>query len=75
VCAIEEVRHRLGVISQRLLLYGHAAFRQPWVQGAYLGQLMAPLYEAWRLFSARAPPGFLLDGQIPHEAGVRAMTA
>jgi hypothetical protein len=75
VCAIKEVRHRLGVISQRLLLHGHAAFRQPWVLGAYLGQLMALLCVAWRPFSTRAPPGFLLDGQVPHKASMRAMAA
>jgi hypothetical protein len=73
VGAVEIVRHRLGEITQRLLLDHHAARGQPSMLAARLGQLAAMLLPARRSRAAGSPPGLLFDGQIPYEPRVSAV--
>ncbi len=73
VGAGEEGRHGLDEVSQRLLLDHLAAGPQPGMLGAGSGELAALLQVARRARAAGAPPGLLLDRQIPHEPRMRAM--
>src|SRR5208282_1169843 len=43
------------------------------VLGSRLGELPALLQVSWRARPARAPVGVLLDGQVPHVPGMRAV--
>ena len=73
VGAGEEVRHGLGEVPQRLLLDHLAARAQPVVLRAGGGELAALLQVARRAGTAGPPPGLLLDRQVPHVPGMRAM--
>jgi hypothetical protein len=73
VGAIEIVRHRLGEITQRLLLDHHAARGQPSVLTTRVGQLAAMLRPARRCRAPGPPPRVLFDGEIPYEPGVSAV--
>ena len=75
VRAREEIRHRLGEVPQRLLLNHLAAGTQPLILGTSLGELAALLQIARRSAAPWMPPGLLLDREVPHESGVRAMVA
>ena len=70
---VEERRHRLGEVAQRLLLHGLGAGGQPRVFRSRGGELPALLQVARRALPARAPVGVLLDGQVPHVPGVAAV--
>jgi hypothetical protein len=70
--AVEEVPHRLGEVSQGLLLNGLRPGCQPLVFGAGCSQLGALLVVAGRL-APRLPMLLLLDGQIPHKPGMTAV--
>ena len=74
VCAIEEFRYRLGMISQRLLLDYHAACPQPRMLGPRLRQLPTLLYKARRAGAPGLPPRPLLHRKIPYKTGMIAMT-
>jgi hypothetical protein len=69
----EVVHHRMGEVSQGLLLHHLAAATQPVGRGAGLGQLDCLCAVAGCALAAGAPPGLLLDGQVPHIPGVGAM--
>ena len=73
VARIEERGHGLCEVPQCLLLYRLRACGQPRVLGAGLCELSALLRVAGRALSARVPVGVLLDGQVPHVPGVRAV--
>jgi hypothetical protein len=73
VLRVEERRHRLGEVAQRLLLHGLGAGGQPGVLGSRLGELPALLQVARRALAARVPVAVLLDGEVPHVPGVRAV--
>ena len=68
----EKVTHRLGEVTQRLLLHRLGSSSQPPVLGAGSSQLSALL-----VVSGRAPSWLpvllLLDGQIPHKPGIAAV--
>jgi hypothetical protein len=70
--AVEKVAHRLGEVAQRLLLHGLRSGRQPIVFGARRRQLGTLLVVIRRLAS-RLPVPLLLDGEIPHKAGMATM--
>ena len=72
VGAVEKVAHRLGEISQRLLLHGLRPGRQPLVFGAGRRQLGTLLVITGRL-TAWLPVPLLLHGQIPHKPGVTTL--
>jgi hypothetical protein len=59
---LEGLLHHIGV-----------ALAQPFVLPPGLGQLAALLGETGRRLLAPAPVGVLLDGQVPHIPGVRAV--
>lgn len=69
----EEVAHRLREVPQRLLLHGLRTGRQPGMLGAGRSQLGALLVVA-RSPKPRPPVLLLLNGQIPHIAGVPTMS-
>jgi hypothetical protein len=70
---VEERGHCLGEVPQCLLLHGLGAGGQPRVPGPGLGELPALLQVARGALAARVPPGVLLDGEVPHVPGVRAV--
>ncbi|SDI74262.1 hypothetical protein SAMN05192558_12031 [Actinokineospora alba] len=72
VGSAEEVRHRLSVILQRLLLHDHRTGSQPRVVRPRLGQLPTLLGVPRRL-ATRFPMGVLLHSEIPHEPGMTTM--
>jgi hypothetical protein len=70
----EEVLHRLIEIAQRLLLHHLAAVSQPLVLRAGIGQLTT-LNQITRCTTAPGtPPRLLLDGQVPNEPGMGAVS-
>jgi len=73
VGASEEVGHGLMEVTQGLLLYRHAARCEPRVLGAGLGQLASLFAIGGGRSPSRPPVRVLLDGEIPHEPGVRAV--
>jgi hypothetical protein len=72
VRSAEKVAHRLGEVTQRLLLHGLGAGRQPVVLGTGRGQLSALLVVTGRAATG-LPVLLLLDGQVPHIPGVATM--
>ncbi len=72
VRSAEEVAHRLCEVSQRLLLHGLRAGREPVVLGAGRCQLSALLVVAGRAATGLPMP-LLLDGRVPHIAGMATM--
>ncbi len=73
VARIEERLHRLGEVPQRLLLHRLGTGGQPQVLRPRRGELPALSQVARRALAARVPVGVLLDGQVPHVPGVRAV--
>jgi hypothetical protein len=69
---VEERDHRLGEVSQCLLLHLGAG-SQPRVIRPCLGELSALLQVARSTLPAQAPMGMLLHGQIPHISSVGAV--
>jgi hypothetical protein len=67
--------HGLGEVPKRLLLHHLATFGKPSVLGTGRGQLGCLRTVPRGLASAGTPPGLLLNGQVPHVSGVRAMLA
>ncbi len=67
--AVEKVAHRLGEVSQRLLLHGLRPGCQPVVFGAGRSQLGTLLVVAGRV-AAWLPVPLLLYGKIPHKPGM-----
>ncbi len=72
VGAVEKVTHRLGEVSQGLLLDGVRSGRQPLVFRAGRRQL-GTLLVVTRRVAARLPVLLLLDGKIPDEPGMPAV--
>jgi hypothetical protein len=72
VGSAEKVAHRLGEVSQRLLLHRLRPGRQPVVLGAGRGQLSTLLAVAG-CAATGLPVPLLLDGQVPHIPGVATM--
>ena len=70
---VEEGRHRLGEVTQGLLLHHLGACSQPRVLGAGGCELTALFQVAWTALPAGAPVPVLLDGQVPHVPGVGAV--
>ena len=70
---VEERSHRLSEIPQGLLLHHLRACGQPWVSGAGSGELPALLQVARRARAARTPVRVLLDREVPHVPGMRAV--
>jgi hypothetical protein len=70
--AVKEVPHSLREIPQRLLLHLLGPGRQPGIFGADLSQLRRLLVVP-RGSAPWLPKLLLLDGQVPHEAGMPAM--
>ena len=66
------VRHRLGKISQRLLLHRVRTCPQPLVGGPDLGQLLA-LHHIVRQRLPMMPVAELFHREVPHEPRLRAM--
>ena len=75
ILRIQECGHRPGEIPEGLLLHRLGSGSQPCMLRPGLGELPALLDIAWRPRAARAPVRVLLDGQIPHVPGVRAVIA
>ncbi len=75
ILRIQECGHRPGEIPKGLLLHRLGSGSQPCMLRPGLGELPALLDIAWRPRAARAPVRVLLDGQIPHVPGVRAVIA
>ena len=75
ILRIQECGHRPGEIPKGLLLHRLGSGSQPCMLRPDLGELPALLDIAWRPRAARAPVRVLLDGQIPHVPGVRAVIA
>ena len=63
----------LAEVPQRLLLHHLRACGQPRVFRPRLGELPALLQVPRRAFPARVPVRVLLDGEVPHVPGVRAV--
>ena len=74
VLRVEEPGHRLGEVPQRLLLHHLGADGQPRVFRPRLGELPTLRQVAWRALAAWMPVGVLLDSEVPHVPGVRAVT-
>ena len=70
----EEVRHRLVMVADRLLLHDHAARGQPWVLRPCLRQLAAAFRESRHAPASRSPVRLLLNAQVPHVPSVRAVS-
>jgi len=64
-----------GEVLQRLLLHRLRALRQPRVLRPGLGELPALFQEARRAGPARTPVRVLLDSEVPHVPGVRAVAS
>jgi len=75
VVGVEERGHSPGEVTQRLLLHRLGASSQPRVLGAGGGELPTLLQVAWSAGPAWAPVLVLLDGQVPHVPGVRAVVS
>jgi hypothetical protein len=75
VLRVEERDHRLGEVSQRLLLNNARASGQPGVLRPRLGELSALLKVAWRARPAGVPMRMLLYRQVPYVSGVGAMVS
>ena len=75
ILRIQECGHRAGEIPEGLLLHRLGSGSQPRMLRPGLGELPALIDIAWRPRAARAPVRVLLDGQIPHVPGVRAVIA
>jgi len=75
ILRIQECGHSAGEIPKGLLLHRLGSGSQPCMLRPGLGELPALLDIAWRPRAARAPVRVLLDGQIPHVPGVRAVIA
>jgi hypothetical protein len=73
VLRVEEGLQRLGEVAQCLLLHRLAARAQPDELRAGLGELQALLQVARGARAARVPVRVLLDGQVPHVPGLRAV--
>ena len=71
--ASEKALHGLGVIPERLLLHHLASYPQPCKLCPRCSELTALLQIAWGALAARPPVLLLLDSQIPHEPGMRAV--
>jgi hypothetical protein len=69
----EVISHGLGMVAECLLLNHLASRAQPSVFRTYLGKLPALLQVARRGLAAWTPVRSLLDRQVPHEPGMRAM--
>jgi hypothetical protein len=68
----QEIPHRLGEISQRLLLHSLGASRQPIMLGTRRSQLSTLLVISRRAATG-LPVQLLLDGQVPHKPGMATM--
>jgi hypothetical protein len=75
VAWVEERRHRLMEVPERLLLHRLRASGQPRICGARGGKLPALLQVARRTIASRVPVLVLLDGQVPHVPGVAAVVS
>jgi hypothetical protein len=75
VFRVEERGHRLGKVSQRLLLHHLGASGQPGELCPRLGELPTLLQVAGCTLPARMPMLVLLDGQVPDVPGVAAMVS
>jgi hypothetical protein len=73
VAQVEERRHRIGEVAQRLLLHHLGADGQPRVLRPRLRELPALLQVSRRMLPAWAPVRVLLDGQVPGVPGVSAV--
>ncbi len=73
VLRVEERGHRLVEVPQRLLLHHLGACGQPRVLCPGLGELSALLQVAGRALAAWLPVLVLLDSEVPHIPGVRAV--
>jgi hypothetical protein len=73
ILRIEERGHRLGEVPQRLLLHHLRTCGQPRVLCPRLGELPTLLQVARSALPARPPVPMLLDGEVPHVPGVRAV--
>jgi len=69
----EEVRHCLVVVADRLLLHDHAAPGQPRVIRPGFGELAAAPREPGHRPASWPPVRLLLNAQVPHIPGVRAV--
>jgi hypothetical protein len=72
MASCEKVAHGLIEVPQSLLLYGLRPGRQPIVSGTNLRQL-GRLFAVSRRAATRLPKSLLLNGQIPHKAGMPTM--
>jgi hypothetical protein len=70
VVGVVERGHRLGEVSQRLLLHHLGACGQPWILGPGGGELPTLLQVARSARAAPVPALVLLDGQVPHVPGM-----
>src|SRR6185437_3030324 len=73
VLRVVEPGHGLREVSQRLLLHRLRAGSQPRMLGPRLGELAALLQVTRGACPARAPVLVLLDREVPHVPGVRAV--
>jgi hypothetical protein len=70
---VQEAGHGPEEVPKRLLLHCLGACVQPRVPSAGLGELPTLFQVAGSSLSARVPVRVLLDGQVPHIAGVHAV--
>jgi hypothetical protein len=70
---VEEGGHRLGKVPQCLLLHCLGASGQPRMLVADHRELPTLLHVAWSTPTARMPVQVLLDREVPHVPGVRAV--
>lgn len=70
----ETAGHRLGEVAQCLLLDGLRARTQPGEFLSSFGELPCLLHVRRCRTAPPAPPGVLLDGQVPDEPGMRAVS-
>ena len=73
VSAVKETPHGLIKVAERLLLDHLAAIAQPWIRFTGHGELPTLLHVPGRRQAPRTPPRLLLNRQVPHITGVRAM--
>ena len=73
VLPVEECCHRLGEVSQRLLLHRMGACGQPLVLRSSLRELPALLQITGGTLASDAPVRVLLDRKVPHVARMRAV--
>ncbi len=73
IARVEERRHRLSEVPQRLLLHRLGTCGQPRELRARLGELPTLLQVARGTLPAGTPVLVLLDGQVPDVPGVAAM--